>query len=97
MANNCMTNLDRMCKEWDDGQTGWKAMGRRMENIETNGQSEIISPIDQVVLAVGMKPLDELKQTLEAKNIPYSVVGDGKQVRRILDAVEEGAKAAWNI
>ena len=38
IENLSRINLDRMCKEWDDGQTGWKAMGRRMENIETNVQ-----------------------------------------------------------
>jgi 2,4-dienoyl-CoA reductase-like NADH-dependent reductase (Old Yellow Enzyme family)/thioredoxin reductase len=65
--------------------------------IVSDGKSETISPIDQVVVAVGMQPRQELKQTLQDKKIPHSIVGDSVQVRRIIEATEEGAKAAWDI
>ena len=65
--------------------------------IETNGERTTLSPIDQVVLAVGLKPRDELKEILEALKIPFAVIGDARQPRRIFEAVEEGAKAAWEL
>jgi pyruvate/2-oxoglutarate dehydrogenase complex dihydrolipoamide dehydrogenase (E3) component len=62
---------------------------------EESGQEKL--PADQVVIAVGTKPREELKKALEEKNITYSVVGDANQPRRIIEAVDEGAKAAWEI
>jgi hypothetical protein len=53
--------------------------------------------VDQVVLAVGMRPRDDLKESLQESGIPYHVVGDANEVRRIQEATEEGAKAAWEI
>ncbi|MBT4264603.1 MAG: FAD-dependent oxidoreductase [Deltaproteobacteria bacterium] len=60
-------------------------------------KEEIISPVDQVIIAVGMKPLDDLKKTLEKLNILHFIVGDASQVGRIIEATEKGAWAAWNI
>jgi hypothetical protein len=60
-------------------------------------KEEIISPVDQVITAVGMKPLDDLKKTLEKQNILHFIVGDASQVGRIIEATEKGAWAAWNI
>jgi NADPH-dependent 2,4-dienoyl-CoA reductase/sulfur reductase-like enzyme len=65
--------------------------------VSRNGKKETISGIDQVVLAVGMRPRDRLKKILEAKGIPYHQVGDASEVRRIFEATQEGALAAWNI
>ena len=60
-------------------------------------QEEIISPVDQVVIAAGMEPQDDLKAILEEKNIRHFVVGDAAGARRIIEATEEGARAAWEI
>lgn len=65
--------------------------------INTNGQQETFSPVDQVVLAVGMKPRNNLKTFLQKRKIQHYVVGDAQEVRRIIDATDEGAKAAWDI
>ncbi len=65
--------------------------------IETKGEKSTLSPVDQVVFAVGLKPRDELKGILEALKIPFAVVGDARQPRRIFEAVEEGARAAWEL
>jgi hypothetical protein len=46
-------------------------------------------------MAVGMKPRDALKKALEDQGIPHVIVGDARQVRRIIEATEEGARAAW--
>ena len=63
----------------------------------SDGQEAILSPVDQVIVAVGLKPRDNLKKFLQAKEIPHSVIGDALQPRRIIEATEEGAKVAWNI
>jgi hypothetical protein len=44
-----------------------------------------------------LKPSDDLKKSLQAKGIPHFVIGDALQPRRIIEATEEGARAAWSI
>jgi 2,4-dienoyl-CoA reductase-like NADH-dependent reductase (Old Yellow Enzyme family)/thioredoxin reductase len=65
--------------------------------VRTGEKRVSLSPVDQVVLAVGMRPRDDLKESLQESGIPYHVVGDANEVRRIQEATEEGAKAAWEI
>ncbi len=62
-----------------------------------NDQEIMLEGFDQVVLAVGMTPADELKTFLVQNNISHEVVGDALSVRRIMEATEEGARAAWNL
>jgi len=62
-----------------------------------DGKEEVISPVDQVVIAVGLKSRDDLKNTLKARGIRHYIVGDAAQVRRIIEATDEGAKAAWDL
>ena len=61
------------------------------------GREQILSPVDQVIIAVGLKPLDKLKEILQAKKIRHFIIGDALQPRRIIEATEEGARAAWNL
>jgi len=61
------------------------------------GKEDIISPVDQVVIAVGLKPRSELKEMLQGRGVPHYVIGDALQPRRIIEATEEGARAAWNL
>ncbi|MGA3084105.1 MAG: FAD-dependent oxidoreductase [Thermodesulfobacteriota bacterium] len=77
--------------------TALTVIGDGKVEIETKGETSTLSPVDQVVLAVGLKPRDELKEVLEALKIPYVVIGDARQPRRIFEAVEEGARAAWEL
>jgi len=77
--------------------TTLKMINEGSVEIETNGERTTLSPIEQVVMAVGLKPRDELKEILEALKIPFAVIGDARQPRRIFEAVEEGAKAAWEL
>jgi 2,4-dienoyl-CoA reductase-like NADH-dependent reductase (Old Yellow Enzyme family)/thioredoxin reductase len=65
--------------------------------ISSKENKEIISPVDQVVIAAGMKSRQDLKKVLGDKGIVHHVVGDALNPRRIVEAVEEGAKAAWDI
>ena len=60
-------------------------------------REQILSPVDQVVIAIGLKPYDRLKEILQARKIRHFIIGDALQPRRILEATEEGARAAWSL
>ena len=72
-----------------------KAVADGSVEVDASGENITISPVDQVVIAAGMKPTDSLKGVLEKLNIPFTVIGDARQTRRIIEATEEGARAAW--
>jgi 2,4-dienoyl-CoA reductase-like NADH-dependent reductase (Old Yellow Enzyme family)/thioredoxin reductase len=65
--------------------------------VLVGGKEEILLPADQVILAVGLKPLNQLKEILQMQNIRHFIIGDAIEPRRIIEATEEGARAAWNI
>jgi 2,4-dienoyl-CoA reductase-like NADH-dependent reductase (Old Yellow Enzyme family)/thioredoxin reductase len=65
--------------------------------LVSNGQEERATGFDQIVIAVGMRPRNDLKETLKQSGIRHTVVGDALKVRRIMEATEEGAKAAWDL
>jgi len=65
--------------------------------VAADGNEEVLSPVDQVVIAVGLKPTEDLKVFLKNRGIPHFIVGDALSPRRIIEATEEGAKAAWSI
>ncbi len=65
--------------------------------LGSQGKEEVLSPVDQVVVAVGLKPVASLKKFLEGKGVRHFVVGDAVSPRRIIEATEEGAKAAWSL
>jgi len=64
--------------------------------VSGDGEQSILN-VDQVVIAVGLKPRDELKDFLQQNNIQHRVVGDAYKVRRILEATDEAARAIWDI
>jgi 2,4-dienoyl-CoA reductase-like NADH-dependent reductase (Old Yellow Enzyme family)/thioredoxin reductase len=65
--------------------------------VLVEGREQILSPVDQVIVAVGLKSNDKLKEILQAKKIRHFIIGDALQPRRIIEATEEGARAAWNL
>ncbi|MBW2599049.1 MAG: FAD-dependent oxidoreductase [Deltaproteobacteria bacterium] len=73
------------------------SIGDGSAEIETAGEASTVSPIDQVVVAVGLKPRDGLTEVLTEEGIPCTVVGDASSARRIIEATEEGARAAWEL
>jgi len=77
--------------------TAVKAIEADKVTIETEGVESTLSPIDQVLVAVGLRSKDALKATLAEAGIPHVVVGDARQARRIIEATEEGARAAWEL
>lgn len=72
-----------------------KNIGDGCVACSTDGELSEVSPVDQVVVAVGMKPVNALQGVLEKIGIPFSIVGDARTPRRIIEATEEGARAAW--
>ncbi|HOJ52562.1 MAG TPA: FAD-dependent oxidoreductase [Syntrophales bacterium] len=73
------------------------AIGEHSVEVETAEGKKTIAPVDTVVVAVGLKPVDNLRPVLERLGVPFKVVGDAKSPRRIIEAVEEGARAAWSL
>jgi 2,4-dienoyl-CoA reductase-like NADH-dependent reductase (Old Yellow Enzyme family)/thioredoxin reductase len=72
-----------------------KNIGDGCVECSTDGEASTISPVDQVVIAAGMKPVNTLQGVLEKLGISFAVVGDASKPRRIIEATEEGARAAW--
>lgn len=85
--NNCKLLLGAEVKSIGDGA---------ME-ISAEGQITVLSPVDQVIVAAGMKPVKNLEAVLQKLQIPFKTVGDARVVRRIIEATEEGARAAWEL
>lgn len=65
--------------------------------ILAGGTEKLLAPIDQVIIAAGTQPRTELQSFLEERGITHQVVGDALKGRRIIEAVEEGANAAWSL
>jgi len=65
--------------------------------ILSDGIEEILSPWIRWWSRLVLRPREELKAFLKNSGIPYFVVGDALNPRRIIEATEEGAKAAWRL
>lgn len=65
--------------------------------IKAEHAEQILGPVDQVIIAVGMKPTADLVRMLQEQGIRHYVIGDAVKPRRIIEATEEGARAAWEI
>lgn len=74
-----------------------KEIGEDYIIASIEGQEQKLAPVDQVVIAVGLQPRNGLAEFLNARGYRYLVVGDALQPRRIMEATEEGAKAAWSL
>lgn len=67
------------------------------DGLEVKGPQgpERLEGLDQVVLAVGLAPRAGLAEELTAAGVAYTPAGDMRGARRIIEATEEGARAAW--
>lgn len=74
-----------------------KRIAENSVTIVSGGEEQILSPVDQVIIAVGLKPRDDWQQILQARGIRHWIIGDACQPRRIIEATEEGARAAWSL
>ncbi|MGI6406101.1 MAG: FAD-dependent oxidoreductase [Syntrophaceticus sp.] len=62
--------------------------------VEKDGQEKQLTGFDTIVIAVGAKPVNELKSQLEGKVRELHVIGDASEPRKAIDAIEEGASLA---
>ncbi|MCX6008142.1 MAG: FAD-dependent oxidoreductase, partial [Chloroflexi bacterium] len=60
---------------------------------EKGGHEETIQDVDGVVLAVGVKPVNQLATEAKGKVAEMYVIGDAADQRKALDAIAEGAAA----
>jgi pyruvate/2-oxoglutarate dehydrogenase complex dihydrolipoamide dehydrogenase (E3) component len=65
--------------------------------VTKSGEDRKLEPVDQVIVAIGVTPRNNLKETLQKQGIRHFVIGDASAARRIIEATTEGAKAAWDI
>jgi pyruvate/2-oxoglutarate dehydrogenase complex dihydrolipoamide dehydrogenase (E3) component len=65
--------------------------------VDRNGQEETISGGDNVVLALGTKPVNELAEQLKGKVAEIHVIGDAKEPRKVVNAICEAAQVARQI
>ena len=77
--------------------TAIKKIEESSVTVFTEEREQVLSPVDQVIVAVGLKPNAKLKEILQDKKIRHFIIGDAVYPRRIIEATEEGARAAWNI
>ena len=69
----------------------------RMIKIEQDGQSAEIGPFDKVVTAVGMRPVETLKQAVDGMDLEIVCVGDSKKPGNALEAIQDGYMTALEI
>jgi len=65
--------------------------------VVRNGKEETISGADNIVLALGTKPVNGLAEQLKGKVADIHVIGDAKEPRKAVNAVYEGAEVARKI
>jgi len=65
--------------------------------VEKEGKKETVSGIDTVVLAMGIKSVNDLAEKLKGKTAEVYVIGDASQPRMAVDAISEGAEIARKI
>jgi 2,4-dienoyl-CoA reductase-like NADH-dependent reductase (Old Yellow Enzyme family)/thioredoxin reductase len=62
--------------------------------VARDGREETISGIDQIIIAMGAKSVNDLAKQLEGKVAEVYIIGDAKEPRTALEATHEGAQAA---
>jgi 2,4-dienoyl-CoA reductase-like NADH-dependent reductase (Old Yellow Enzyme family)/thioredoxin reductase len=77
--------------------TAVKEIEESSVTVLIEGREESLSPADQIIIAVGLKPCNDLKEILQTQKIRHFIIGDALQPRRIIEATDEGARAAWNL
>jgi NADPH-dependent 2,4-dienoyl-CoA reductase/sulfur reductase-like enzyme len=65
--------------------------------ISKNGKAAQLIGFDTIVLAMGTKSVDYLKEQLEKKISQLYIIGDALAPRKAIEAIEEGAKIALQI
>ncbi len=58
--------------------------------LQSGEENTEIGDIDTLIIACGYEPDNRLEEVLAGKGIEYDVIGDSKEVRKMLDAIHEG-------
>ena len=64
---------------------------------EKNGAGEVISGVNNVILATGAKSINEIAESIKDMITEVYIVGDAKNPRKALEAIEEGALVGRSI
>jgi 2,4-dienoyl-CoA reductase-like NADH-dependent reductase (Old Yellow Enzyme family)/thioredoxin reductase len=65
--------------------------------VNKNGKKSKLEGFDTIILALGAKSVNHLKEQLEKKISELYVIGDALQPRKAIEAIEEGARVALKI
>ena len=65
--------------------------------VSKNDKTAQLSGFDTIVLAMGTKSVDNLKEQLEKKISELYIIGDALAPRKAIEAIEEGARTALQI
>lgn len=65
--------------------------------IKKAGKEEIVRGMNYVVLAMGMKPVENISSSIKNKVAEVYIIGDAKEPRKVLHAVSEGAEIGRGI
>lgn len=78
--------------------------GAKVEEIRDNsvvfikdGKEQVLSPVNMVVTALGVRPENELEEVLRSMNVPFLQAGDVVAPRRIIEAIHEGHRAGLEV
>jgi len=63
----------------------------------TRWGSSSASPADTVIIAAGSCPDNELYEELKSKGMEVFLVGDAKQARKAIEAIQEGYEAGLQV
>ena len=64
---------------------------------KVDGKSVYLEPFDTVIIASGMKPADELAESLKEKGVRFYVIGDAEKPADIYNAVQRGYNLAVSL
>ena len=65
--------------------------------VQTENGNECVINTDTVVIAVGVRPINNLSDKLKGAKIPHTVIGDCVKPRKIYEAIQEAYRAAYDI
>ena len=60
--------------------------------ITKDGKEEVLWGMDYIVLAMGMKSVENLSNQIKGKVAEVFVIGDAKEPRKVTHAISEGAE-----
>ena len=64
---------------------------------DKNGSEKLLRDFDTLVVSLGYRANNPLSQALDAAGVPMVAVGDCVKAGKILNAVHDGFKAAYNV